>query len=108
MSQYLLEPETRKRQHYPEPGRRHHQEQEHQLVLTELNPDQVIDHLEPEESSIDLITFGTVRETCPKCVQPQLKLVLRQRRVRLAHLFCADCLSCFDAHYGNGTSALTI
>ena len=26
----------------------------------------------------------------------------------LAHLFCASCLSCFDAHYANGASALTI
>jgi hypothetical protein len=33
---------------------------------------------------------------------------LRQRAVRLAHLFCAECESCFDAHYPNGMSALTI
>jgi hypothetical protein len=26
----------------------------------------------------------------------------------VAHLFCAECESCFDAHYPNGTSALTI
>jgi hypothetical protein len=26
----------------------------------------------------------------------------------VAHLFCADCASCFDAHYPNGASALTI
>jgi hypothetical protein len=26
----------------------------------------------------------------------------------VAHLFCAECESCFDAHYPNGTPALTI
>jgi hypothetical protein len=26
----------------------------------------------------------------------------------MAHLFCADCASCFDAHYPNGAPALTI
>lgn len=106
MSHFLLEPEARE---YPPPApsRRHHSEDE-RLVLSELDPDKVIDHLEPEESAIDIITFGTVRETCPKCQQPHLKLVLRQRRVRLAHLFCSDCLSCYDAHYTNGASALTI
>lgn len=108
MSEHLLEPEARERQHHLEPGRRHHPEQDDQLILSELNPDRVIDHLEPEEPAIDLITFGAVRETCPKCPQSHLKLVLRQRRVRFAHLFCADCLSCYDAHYSNGKSALTI
>lgn len=106
MSQHLLESEAREH-HHAQPGRRHHPDDE-ELILTEFDPDKVIDHLEPEESAIDLITFGTVRETCPKCQHCHLKLVLRQRRVRLAHLFCADCLSCFDAHYSNGKSALTI
>jgi hypothetical protein len=26
----------------------------------------------------------------------------------VAHLFCADCASCFDAHYPDGAPALTI
>jgi hypothetical protein len=34
--------------------------------------------------------------------------VLRQDSVRVAHLFCADCESCFDAHYRDGAPALTI
>ena len=89
-------------------GRRHPHGPEQLLVLSEMDPDSVIDHLEPLDAAIELITFGTVRETCPKCARTHLKLVLRQRRVRLAHLFCSDCLSCFDAHYTNGKSALTI
>jgi transcription elongation factor Elf1 len=55
-----------------------------------------------------LTTFGLVREVCPKCQHNQLHLVLRQRAVRIAHLFCAGCASCFDAHYANGAPALTI
>lgn len=78
------------------------------LVLSELNPRMVIDHLDDERQPIDVVTFGTVRETCPKCQSGHLKLVLRQSSVRMAHLFCADCASCFDAHYPDGAPALTI
>lgn len=107
MSQHVLEPELN--EHEQEvPHRRHQHAIDEQLVLSELPPDAVVDHLAPEDAAVDLITFGAVRETCPKCQQSHLKLVLRQRRVRLAHLFCTECLSCFDAHYKNGASALTI
>ena len=78
------------------------------LVLSELNPLAVIDQPDDESMPLNLLTFGTVREICPKCQQTHLKLVLRQNSVRIAHLFCADCTSCFDAHYENGKPALTI
>jgi hypothetical protein len=78
------------------------------LVLSELNPRMVIDHLDDEELPLHVLSFGSVREVCPKCQKHQLKLVLRQQTVRVAHLFCAECESCFDAHYPNGTPALTI
>ncbi len=78
------------------------------LVLSELNPNAVVDHLDGDEVPLNLITFGSVREICPKCRESHLKLVLRQATVRVAHLFCADCESCFDAHYQNGKHALTI
>lgn len=78
------------------------------LILTELNPRLVIDTCEEEDQPVDLITFGTVREVCPKCRQGGLKLVLRQSSVRVAHLFCADCASCYDAQYADGAPALTI
>lgn len=78
------------------------------LVLSELNPTAVVDHLDGEGIPLNLLTFGNVREVCPKCKRHHLKLVLRQATVRVAHLFCADCESCFDAHYPNGASALTI
>ena len=78
------------------------------LVLSELNPLVVVDHLEGEHSTLTLLTFGNVRELCPKCQQCSLKLVLRQTSVRMAHLFCAECESCFDARYPDGAPALTI
>ena len=78
------------------------------LVLSELNPLVVVDHLEGEQAALTLLTFGNVREVCPKCQQRNLKLVLRQTSVRMAHLFCAECESCFDARYEDGAPALTI
>lgn len=107
MSEHLLEPELHEETGHDDQRRHRHGAQD-RLVLTALAPHAVIDHLDAEDSPVELITFGTVRETCPTCHQAHLKLVLRQRRVRLAHLFCAECQSCFDAHYANGASALTI
>lgn len=115
MSEHVLEPELQselqsesQESEQADTGRRHPHGIDEHLVLSELAQDAVIDHLDDDGSPVELITFGAVRETCPKCQQGHLKLVLRQRRVRLAHLFCADCLSCFDAHYPNGASALTV
>jgi hypothetical protein len=78
------------------------------LVLSELNPLVVVDHLDGEHTTLTLLTFGSVRECCPKCQQGTLKLVLRQASVRMAHLFCAECESCFDARYPDGAPALTL
>ena len=79
-----------------------------ELVLRELNPLVVVDHIGGEHTTLTLLTFGSVREICPKCRRNHLKLVLRQTSVRMAHLFCADCESCFDARYADGAPALTI
>ncbi|UUZ50202.1 hypothetical protein LP420_09670 [Massilia sp. B-10] len=43
------------------------------LILTELAPGAVIDHLDDDGSPVELITFGTVRETCPRCRQTHLE-----------------------------------
>lgn len=88
------------------PKRRHHPADT--LILSVLPPESVIDHLDDDCQPKSLITFGSVRETCPKCTNTHLRLILRQQCVRIAHLFCAECHSCFDAHYPNGDSALTI
>lgn len=91
----------------PSQGRRQSRAEE-QLLLTEINGRAVIDHLDGANGTVNLTTFGTVREACPKCLHPHLNLILRQRNVRSAHLFCAECKGCFDAHYSSGASALTI
>jgi hypothetical protein len=103
----LHETMSQPQQYVPQPSRRR-QPADDYLVLSELNPRVVIDHLDDEEQPLHVLTFGSVREICPKCRTHQLKLVLRQQTVRVAHLFCAECESCFDAHYPNGTPALTI
>lgn len=105
MSEHLLEPTSHEVQQ-PAHGRRHHRSED-QLFLTELDPEEVLDHID-DQAPVDLSTFGTVRETCPKCAHTHLQLVLRQGPVRTAHLFCVKCQGCFDAHYANGASALTI
>ena len=104
----LPEAMTPSQQHSSYPSRRRQHAADDCLVLSELNPRMVIDHLDDEELPLHVLSFGSVREICPKCQKPHLKLVLRQQTVRIAHLFCAECESCFDAHYPNGTPALTI
>jgi hypothetical protein len=94
--------------HQPQPSRRRHNDDGDYLILTELNPRMVIDHLDDEDQPPHVLSFGSVREICPKCRAHQLKLILRQQTVRIAHLFCTGCESCFDAHYPDGASALTI
>jgi hypothetical protein len=78
------------------------------LVLSELNSGTVVDRLGADGEPIHVLTFGSIREACPNCRSGQLKLVLRQSAVRVAHLFCTNCATCYDAHYANGTPALTI
>lgn len=95
-------------QHHHQSSRRRDNDDGDYLILTELNPRMVIDHLDDEGQPLHVLSFGSVREICPKCQTQHLKLVLRQRTVRVAHLFCAECESCFDAHYPNGMAALTI
>lgn len=107
MSVHVPEAMPNNQQHQAVPSRRQHGPDD-RLILSELNPEAVVDRLDGDEAPLNLLTFGNVREVCPKCQHNQLKLVLRQATVRIAHLFCADCESCFDAHYANGRPALTI
>ena len=92
---------------HPVHGRRHGNDDD-SLLLTELNSQAVVDESDADLTAVMLTTFGTVRETCPECLQTHLHLILRQRNVRVAHLFCPDCHRCFDAHYASGAPALTI
>ena len=77
------------------------------LQLNELPSDQVID-CGASDAPVDLVSFGIVRETCPKCKTVHLNLILRQKMVRREHLFCAECGRCFSAHYPDGSCALSL
>ncbi|MES3023965.1 MAG: hypothetical protein V4857_20560 [Pseudomonadota bacterium] len=107
MSEHVLTPQPGESAH-ARPARRQHKRDADRLVLSEMHPESVVDHLDPEGAPVDLTTFGTVRETCPKCQNHHLNLILRQTNVRFAHLFCTECASCFDARYPDGAPALTI
>lgn len=107
MSEHVLE-EVSSKHDQAAPGRRHQHNMDETLVLTELDPESVVDKFDGDDKPLDLMSCGPVRETCPKCRHTHLQLILRQRQVRLAHLFCDKCEACFDAHYQNGICALTI
>ncbi len=81
------------------------------LVLAELNPASIIegvmldDGFKPDE---EVMTCGAMRETCPHCPEQHLQLVLRQRTVKVAHLFCPHCTRCYHASYQDGSPALSL
>ena len=82
---------------------------ETEFVLVELDPAYVLEtERELADLKAEMRLFGQMRETCPECRDTHLQLVLRQKHVKLAHLFCLHCKKCFDACYQNGTSALAI
>lgn len=107
MSEHVLE-EVASKHDQASPGRRHQHHIDETLILTELDPGAVVDRFDIGDGPLELMTCGPVRETCPTCRGSHLQLILRQRQVRLPHLFCGQCQACFDAHYKNGASALEI
>jgi hypothetical protein len=78
------------------------------LQLSEVPAAEVIDAAAEADAPVDLISFGQVRETCPKCETVHLSLILRQKMVRREHLFCAECGRCFSARYPDGSCALSL
>lgn len=79
-----------------------------QLHLVQLDPQSVVDGVRYDDSYLadEIRTCGTMRETCPVCAEGHLQLVLRQKNVRVAHLFCLECTRCFGAFLEDGTPAL--
>ena len=79
-----------------------------QLYLVQLDPQTVVDGVRYDDTYLadDIRTCGTMRETCPVCEEGHLQLVLRQKNVRMAHLFCLECTRCFGAFLPDGTPAL--
>jgi hypothetical protein len=80
------------------------------LTLLELDPARVIEGERTGEGYLapDPNMFGAMRETCPVCQDVNLQLILRQDRVKLAHLFCPQCTRCYDARYPDGSPALSL
>ncbi len=81
------------------------------LVLTELNPAAIIEGVVLDDgfkAADEVISCGQMRETCPHCVNTHLQLVLRQKSVKLAHLFCPSCTRCYHASYEDGSPALAL
>ncbi len=78
------------------------------LVLVEIDPLAIVAGERHDNIYVapDVHTQGDMRETCPECKNVHLKLVLRQDDVRAAHLYCAQCLRCFDARFADGSPAL--
>ena len=76
--------------------------------LIEIERAEVVDSVEGENHLIadKVFAFGAMRELCPHCQSHHLKLVLRQKHVKQAHLFCDQCHACFDARNQDGSSAL--
>ena len=82
-------------------------EQAH-LYLVQLDPQTVVDGVRYDDTYLadEIRTCGTMRETCPVCAEGHLQLVLRQKSVRVPHLFCLECTRCFGAFLEDGTPAL--
>lgn len=98
--------ESRGNSHYAQPGDQR-LDAAH-LYLVQLDPQTVVDGVRYDDTYLadEIRTCGTMRETCPVCAEGHLQLVLRQKSVRVPHLFCLECTRCFGAFLPDGTPAL--
>ena len=89
------------------PGYDHRHNDSAALMLVQLDPASVVDGVPVENGYLagDILVSGAVRETCPVCKTVHLKLVLRQKYVKRAHMLCEQCTRCFDARYPDGSPA---
>ena len=80
------------------------------FYLVQLDPSTLVDGVAVENGYLadDIVMTGGMRETCPVCKTAHLKMVLRQKNVKRAHMFCEQCTRCFDAVYRNGMPALSM
>ena len=78
--------------------------------MIEVDRSNVVDAIRSDDSfeADGVFATGEMREICPYCKVTHLKLVLRQKRVRHAHLFCGLCEKCFDMRNPDGTSVLEL
>lgn len=77
------------------------------LLLLDLDPALAVDGDRLDAYAIEEVSScGVMREICPVCDKAHLQLVLRQKNVRISHLYCSNCGRCFDACFPDGSSAL--
>jgi hypothetical protein len=78
------------------------------LTLVELDKTMLADYLRVEDGNLeyDIAMADDMRETCPECKTNHLKLVLLQKGVKRAHMYCDKCTRCFDVIYAGETSVL--
>lgn len=90
--------------------KRQHETVASPFFLRELDRSAIIDNMLIDKKYLceEIRSAGDMREICPECKDVHLQLVLRQKNVRLAHLFCGKCFRCFDACYPDGCSALSL
>ncbi|HXA47354.1 MAG TPA: hypothetical protein VNW52_06975 [Burkholderiaceae bacterium] len=92
----------------------HRNKSANELTLIEIDRATVVDSIRlddgfaPDFEPDGVFATGAMRELCPSCQANHLKLVLRQKHVRHAHLYCENCDKCFDARNPNGSSALEL
>jgi hypothetical protein len=80
------------------------------FTLVEVDRANVVDSIRLDDGyqPDSVFAIGEMRELCPHCKVHHLKLVLRQKRVRHAHLYCDRCEKSFDVRYPDGRSALEL
>ncbi|CAN5442662.1 hypothetical protein BH11PSE11_BH11PSE11_30580 [soil metagenome] len=78
------------------------------LGLLAMDPAELVEGARVGDAyrSKDFFMAGAMRETCPHCMTTHLKMVLLQKGVKRAHVFCENCTRCFDACYDGGPSVL--
>ena len=88
----------------------HRNKSTHEFMLIEIDRSNVVDSVRLDDGyeSDGVFATGEMRELCPYCKVNHLKLVLRQKHVRHAHLFCDYCDKCFDARGADGSSVLEL
>jgi hypothetical protein len=81
-----------------------------ELFLVELAPTSIIEGAVIDRFFLEkeATPMGKMRELCPICKDVNLQLILRQGRIKQAHLFCSKCARCYDAHYADGSNALSL
>jgi hypothetical protein len=92
----------------------HRDKKVNELTMIEIDRATVVDSIRlddgfaPDFEPDGVFATGAMRELCPACKANHLKLVLRQKHVRHAHLYCENCDKCFDARNPDGSSALEL